>query len=75
MQGEQPVSRSALFRRSEPNNETNIFDEDHRIFRDSLREFVKREIVPFHEQWEKDGMVPREVWRNVGEHGGLCARQ
>ncbi|MGH9872808.1 MAG: acyl-CoA dehydrogenase family protein [Pyrinomonadaceae bacterium] len=50
----------------------NIFDEDHRIFSDSFREFVKREITPFHEQWEKDGMVPREVWRKAGEHGFLC---
>ncbi|MGH9970134.1 MAG: acyl-CoA dehydrogenase family protein [Pyrinomonadaceae bacterium] len=50
----------------------NIFDEDHRIFRDSFREFVKREITPFHEQWEKDGIVPREVWRKAGEYGFLC---
>ncbi len=52
----------------------NIFDEEHRIFRDSFREFVKREITPFHEQWEKDGIVPRDLWRKAGEHGFLCMR-
>jgi long-chain-acyl-CoA dehydrogenase len=49
-----------------------IFDEDHRIFRDSFREFVKREITPFHEHWEQDGIVPRDVWRKAGEQGFLC---
>ena len=50
----------------------NIFEEEHRIFRDSFREFVKREIVPFHDQWEEQGMVPRELWREAGKNGFLC---
>jgi long-chain-acyl-CoA dehydrogenase len=49
-----------------------IFDEDHLLFRDSFREFVKREISPFHAQWEKEGMVPRELWRSAGKNGFLC---
>src|SRR5207249_6463545 len=49
-----------------------IFEDEHRIFRDSVREFVKREIVPFHEQWEEKGMVPRGLWRRAGELGFLC---
>src|SRR5579863_7806714 len=48
-----------------------LFEEDHLLFRDSFREFVKREIAPFHAQWEKEGMVPRELWRNAGQHGFL----
>ncbi|MGB0384843.1 MAG: acyl-CoA dehydrogenase family protein [Ardenticatenaceae bacterium] len=42
------------------------------MFRDAVREFVRREVVPFHEQWEKDGIVSREVWRKAGENGFLC---
>ena len=42
------------------------------MFRDAVREFVKRDIVPYHEQWEKDGIVPREVWLKAGENGFLC---
>jgi alkylation response protein AidB-like acyl-CoA dehydrogenase len=49
----------------------NIFEEEHRIFRDSFSEFVKREIVPFHDQWEEQGMVPRALWREAGKNGFL----
>lgn len=46
--------------------------DEHRMFRDAVREFVAREIVPHHEQWEKDGVVSRDVWRKAGENGFLC---
>lgn len=46
--------------------------DEHRMFRDAVREFVKREIVPHHEQWEKDGLVSRDVWLKAGENGFLC---
>jgi len=36
--------------------ERTIFREEHHIFRESVRRFVDREIVPFHAQWEKDGI-------------------
>ena len=38
-----------------------IFDDEHNMFRDAVRRFVQNEIVPYHEQWEHDGIVPREV--------------
>ncbi len=41
------------------------------MFRDAFRRFVEKEIVPHHEQWEHDGIVPREVWRKAGENGFL----
>src|SRR5712675_2263175 len=52
--------------------ERTIFREEHRIFRESVRRFVEREIVPFHAQWEKEGIVPRELWRKAGAEGLLC---
>src|ERR1700752_5388948 len=52
--------------------ERNIFREEHHIFRESVRRFVDREIVPFHAQWEKDGVVPRELWLKAGAEGLLC---
>ncbi len=42
------------------------------MFREAVREFVKRDIVPYHEQWERDGIVPREIWLKAGENGFLC---
>src|SRR5258708_6045071 len=52
--------------------ERTIFREEHAIFRESVRRFVDREIVPFHAQWEKDGIVPRELWLKAGAEGLLC---
>ncbi|MEM7119454.1 MAG: acyl-CoA dehydrogenase family protein [Chloroflexota bacterium] len=46
--------------------------DEHLMFQDAVRKFVAREIVPYHEQWEKDGLVSREVWRKAGEAGFLC---
>src|SRR3977135_2624442 len=52
--------------------ERTIFREEHHIFRESVRRFVDREIRPYHYQWEKDGIVPRELWLKAGEAGLLC---
>jgi acyl-CoA dehydrogenase len=52
--------------------ERTLFREEHNIFRESVRRFVEREIVPFHAQWEKDGIVPRELWLKAGSEGLLC---
>ncbi|HEX7736590.1 MAG TPA: acyl-CoA dehydrogenase family protein [Ktedonobacteraceae bacterium] len=48
-----------------------LFTEDHKLFRDSYRHFVEKEIAPFYTQWEKDGHVSRELWRKAGEQGFL----
>lgn len=42
------------------------------MFRESVRRFVEKEAVPYHKQWEKDGIVPREFWLKAGEQGYLC---
>lgn len=49
-----------------------IFRDDHNIFREQVRRFIEREIVPHHERWEEEGVVPREVWRRAGKEGLLC---
>ena len=49
-----------------------LFTADHESFRDSFRRFAEREIAPFHEQWEEQGFVDREVWRQAGANGFLC---
>ena len=49
-----------------------IFTDEHEAFRRSVRTFLEREVVPHHEQWEKDGQVSREVWTKAGEAGLLC---
>jgi len=51
-----------------------IFRDDHEIFREQARRFIEREILPYHAQWEKDGIVPRALWLAAGEQGLLCSR-
>ena len=52
--------------------ERKLFSPEHDMWRESVRRFVEKEIVPFHDQWEKDGIVPRELWLKAGEAGMLC---
>jgi alkylation response protein AidB-like acyl-CoA dehydrogenase len=49
-----------------------ILEQEHEDFRAVARAFFDREVVPFHEQWERDGIVDRDVWRKAGERGLLC---
>ncbi len=48
-----------------------IFDDEHEAFRSAVGTFLDKEVVPFHDQWEKDGVVDREVWRKAGGQGLL----
>src|ERR671917_1571656 len=48
-----------------------IFDAEHDAFRDLARTFIAKEITPFHEQWERDGQVSRDVWLAAGKAGLL----
>ena len=48
-----------------------IFTEDHEAFRDMVRSFIAKEIAPYHEQWERDGVVSRDVWLAAGRSGLL----
>ena len=47
------------------------FSEEHIILRESLQKFLENEIGDQYEQWEKDGIVPREIWKKCGENGYL----
>jgi acyl-CoA dehydrogenase len=48
------------------------YTEDHRIFRESFRRFLKREIIPWIDDWEEAGIVPRSIWKKMGDGGFLC---
>ena len=48
-----------------------IFDEEHEAFRDAVGTFLDKEVVPHHDQWEKDGIVDRDVWAKAGAQGLL----
>jgi len=52
-----------------------LFNADHEAFRDSFRRFMDKEIAPYHEAWEEQGYVDREVWNKAGDNGFLCMTQ
>ena len=49
-----------------------VYRDDHEMFRDQVRRFIDKEIVPFHAEWETNGIVPKEIWLKAGEQGLLC---
>lgn len=50
----------------------NIFEEEHEMFRDSVRSFMQNEIGPNAERWNEQGIVDREAFLQAGEMGLLC---
>jgi len=47
------------------------FNEEHDLFRQSLREFLSREVSPNIEVWEKAGKIPKSIWKKMGDMGFL----
>ncbi len=41
------------------------------MLRAQVRRFVEKEVVPYGEQWERDGKIPREIFRRMGTLGFL----
>jgi alkylation response protein AidB-like acyl-CoA dehydrogenase len=48
-----------------------LFEADHELFRDSVREFVEREVTPNVAKWETQGRVDKEMFRSAGRAGLL----
>jgi len=48
------------------------YTEEHNLFRERLRAFLEKEVTPFADQWEKDGIVPKSAWKKMGQGGFLC---
>ena len=54
-----------------------IFEPEHLVFRDTVRQFLTRHVLPHHASWEQAGMVERWVWKAAAEQGllGLQAEE
>jgi alkylation response protein AidB-like acyl-CoA dehydrogenase len=48
-----------------------LFEDEHQDFRASWRTFLEREVAPRYERWERERLVPREVFAEAGGHGFL----
>ena len=48
------------------------YTEEHNQFRERLRSFLENEVTPYADQWEQDRIVPKDVWKKMGQGGFLC---
>lgn len=53
-------------------NTRRIFESEHEQFRDSVRKFFETHAVPFHESWEEQGQIDRNLWNLAAEYGLLA---
>jgi alkylation response protein AidB-like acyl-CoA dehydrogenase len=51
--------------------ERELFEAEHELFRDSVRAFIAKELVPHHEAWERAGIVDRAMFEKAGSLGFL----
>ncbi|HWJ82422.1 MAG TPA: acyl-CoA dehydrogenase family protein [Nocardioides sp.] len=54
--------------------ERTLYEADHEAYRETVREFLAREVVPFKDQWDDDRWIPREAFKKAAE-AGLYALQ
>lgn len=53
-------------------HDRSIFNSDHELFRSNARRFFREELEPNIEQWENEGVLPREFWLKAGANGFHC---
>lgn len=51
----------------------NLFSEEHDAFRETVRKFYEKEVIPNIEKYEKQQHVDRDLWNKAGDLGLLCA--
>ncbi|HZZ68766.1 MAG TPA: acyl-CoA dehydrogenase family protein, partial [Phenylobacterium sp.] len=49
-----------------------VYDADLNLFRDQVRKFYDKALIPNLDRWEEDGVVDRAFWLAAGEAGLLC---
>jgi len=54
------------------NTSMNENNEELDIFRDMVKKALQKEIAPYHGDWEKAGILPRDMWNTLGNAGLLC---
>ena len=46
-----------------------VFNQDHEAFRETIRDFIGKEVTPFYPEWERAGHAPRDFYTKLGELG------
>jgi len=48
------------------------YNDEHKDFRKKLVSFLEKEVTPNADKWEEEHIVPKSVWKKMGENGFLC---
>jgi len=48
------------------------YTEEHTVFRRKARAFFEKEVMPYTDEWEREGVVPRSIWKRMGVEALLC---
>lgn len=64
--------QSAAIRPLPPMVPRNLFNAEHEAFRDTVRKFYEKEVVPHTEKYEQQQHVDRDLWNKAGALGLLC---
>ena len=51
---------------------TEVNREELEMFRDMLLKVMEAEVAPHYEQWDEQGIMPRQLWNTLGDAGLLC---
>ena len=65
--------QSAAIRPLAPMLPRQLFTTEHEAFRETVRKFYEKEVIPHTERYESQQHVDRELWNKAGELGLLCA--
>ena len=49
----------------------NYFTKEHEMFRESLRDFLNKEVKDNIDKWESDQKIPKDIWKKMGDQGFL----
>lgn len=47
------------------------FNQDHQLFRQSVRQFIEKEVTPNAEKWEIERQIPKSIFQKMGDLGYL----
>lgn len=48
-----------------------LYTEEHQLFREAFRTFLQQEAAPHYQQWEKEGIIDRSLWKKAADLGVL----
>lgn len=51
---------------------TSLLTAEHDTFRQTLRTFIRKEILPHIDRWEQEGKIDRDIWKKMGDMGFMA---